>query len=260
MRAQKVAWPAGAQAHLEEIQGLINAEMQSRMSTAAESLRKLLAAGPAGMFKLLPDYSVRGLLDEPLLLLLEANIKQAMDAGAKPAAELMTRLLQQARLEIDKAVSPEIRLLRELLRMDSAEARKELLKQRIAPKEAQILIAGSREAPESREPEVKIRKFAQALIQLKAGFGNMGSEEGEDGFAQRLQLIAGEAEEVAREFGEGSDMTPQELQDLMWEKGSVSVWDLEQVEQEAEQAGGQAPWEVDQEARVKGLSQDDLLL
>jgi len=245
-------------ASLTNIQQLVNVEMQERMSRAANALKKLLSAGPGGMFKMLPDYMQRGLLDEPLLLLLEANIKQAQEAGAEPAANLMSRLMQQVRLEIDKKVEPEVRLLRELLRIDSSEARKELLKQKIAPKEVQILIAGARDTPQSTEPEVKIRKFAQALVKLKGQFGNMG-EGSNDGLIAKLEDIANEAEAVAREFGTGSDMTPQELQDLMWEKGSVSVWDLEKVEEEAQQSGGVAPWEDENEQRLKGLQRDDLL-
>lgn len=245
---------AAAQASLTAIQQLINGEMQQRMSRAAEALKKMLAAGPGGMFRMLPDYMQRGLLDEPLLLLLEANIKQAQEAGAEPAANLMTRLMQQVRLEIDKQVEPEVRLLRELMRIDSSDARKELLKQKIAPKEVQILIAGARDqGPQSTEPEVKIRKFAAALVKLKSQFGNI------DEVTEKLGEIANEAEDVAREFGTGSDMTPQELQDLMWEKGSVSVWDLEKVEQEAEETGGSAPWEDEAQQRLKGLQSDDLL-
>jgi hypothetical protein len=244
------------------VQQLVNAEMSARMSRAAESLKKLLAAGPAGMFRLVPDYMQRGLLEESLLLLLEANIRQATEAGATPAADLMSRLMTQIRLEIDKGAEPELRLLRELLRIDSAEARKELLKQKIAPKTAPaILIAGARETGPKKTPEadVKIRKFAQALARLKAQFGNM-SEGASSGLIAMLETIANEAEAVAREFGTGSDMSPQELQDLMWDKATVSVWDLEKAEDEFAETGQSAPWSDENEQRLKGLSKDDLML
>ncbi|KAJ1626458.1 hypothetical protein T492DRAFT_1122065 [Pavlovales sp. CCMP2436] len=41
-----------AQAALEIVQGLVNAEMGVRMGRAAEALKKLLGAGPGGMFRL----------------------------------------------------------------------------------------------------------------------------------------------------------------------------------------------------------------
>jgi len=246
---------------LVRVQELVNKEMSERMGRAAEALKKLLGAGPSGMFRLVPDYMQRGLLEESLLLLLEANIRQASEAGAKPAAELMSRLMTQIRLEIDKAVEPEIRLLRELLRIESADARRELLRQKIAPKNVPaILIAGAREAPPaSKEPDVKVRKLAAALGKLKAQFGNV-DEELQGGLGARIDMIAKEAEAVAREFGAGSDLTPQEIQDLMWEKGSVSVWDLEKAEDEFAQSGQEAPWEGEAQQRLKGLSKDDLLL
>lgn len=246
------------------MQALVNGEMSVRMGRAADALKKLLGAGPAGMFRLVPDYMQRGLLEESLLLLLEANIRQAKQAGAAPAAELMSRLMTQIRLEIDKAVEPELRLLRELLRIESADARLQLLKQKIAPKDntPQILIAGARDQKpkaDAKGPEVKIRKFAQALAKLKAQFGNI-DDEVQSGLIARLEVIAGEAESVAREFGTGSDMTPQELQDLMWDKSTVSVWDLEKAEDEFEGSGRSAPWSEDAQQRLQGLGKDDLLL
>lgn len=243
------------------MQALVNAEMSERMGRAAEALKKLLGAGPSGMFRLVPDYMQRGLLEEPLLLLLEANIRQATEAGAAPAAELLGRLMAQIRIELDKSVEPEIRLLRELLRIESADARRELLRQKIAPKNVpSILIAGAREAPPAAKgPDVKVRRLAAALSKLKLQFGNI-DEDRSGGLLDKLNVIATEAEAVAREFGAGSDLTPQEIQDMMWEKGSVSVWDLEKAEDEFAQSGQEAPWEGDAQQRLKGLSSDDLLL
>jgi len=212
-----------------------------------------------------PDYMQRGLLEESLLLLLEANINQAAAAGAQPAADLMGRLMTQIRMEIDKAVEPELRLLRELLRIETPEARRELLRQKISPKDAttpSILIAGARETKGPKKdvgPEVKVRKFAQQLVKLKAQFGNM-EEEMSLGLMDKLDIIANEAEAVAREFGVGADMSPQELQDLMWQKSTVSVWDLEKAEDDFKNNGQEAPWEAEQSDRMQGLSKDDLLL
>jgi enoyl-CoA hydratase/carnithine racemase len=49
------------------------------------------------------------------------------------------------------------------------------------------------------------------------------------GFIKRVEAVAAEAEEVALEIAGGKEITAREQQDLMWQSGTVSVWDLEQV-------------------------------
>lgn len=48
-------------------------------------------------------------------------------------------------------------------------------------------------------------------------------------------MISEEAEEIALELAGGREISAKEQQDLMWDSGTVSVWDLEAMEQEAEQ-------------------------
>jgi len=43
----------------------------------------------------------------------------------------------------------------------------------------------------------------------------------------------------------GESMTAKDQQDRMWNDGTVSIWDLEQMEQEAEINGEQMPWHGD---------------
>ena len=38
------------------------------------------------------------------------------------------------------------------------------------------------------------------------------------------------------------ELSSRDQQDLMWEKGSVSVWDLEQIEEQAESEGKVTVW------------------
>ncbi len=43
----------------------------------------------------------------------------------------------------------------------------------------------------------------------------------------------------------GKPMSHREQQDYMWNKGSISVFDLEQLEGKAEQVGDMMPWQND---------------
>ena len=61
-------------------------------------------------------------------------------------------------------------------------------------------------------------------------------------FIKKLDKIAEEAEAVAFDLAGGKEMSAREQQDLMWEKGSVSVWDLEQIEEQAESEGKVTVW------------------
>lgn len=45
----------------------------------------------------------------------------------------------------------------------------------------------------------------------------------------QVEMIAAEAEEVALDLAGGKEITAREQQDMMWQSGSVSVWDLESV-------------------------------
>jgi len=77
-----------------------------------------------------------GKIDEPFLLLLEANANQARAAGASGPAELMMRLKKKAVDEKDKTSSTkEVKLLRKLLREESSEEREKLLEDAFTPRQ-----------------------------------------------------------------------------------------------------------------------------
>ena len=124
--------------------------------------------------------------------------------------------------------------------------------------------AGGKEAEEQNtEPEVSPRDLADALQVLKGRFGNV-DENYDTGFVAKVETISEEAEGVALDIAGGREITAQEQQDMMWNQGSVSVWDLEQIEKQAREQGAVAVWEEegiaqvnkDNEARMKGLQQD----
>ena len=65
----------------------------------------------------------------------------------------------------------------------------------------------------------------------------------------KLLKIAIEAEQVSVSiFGES--MSPEEQQDRMWADGTVSVWDLEMQEQQAEVMGETMPWHGEMDEQI----------
>ena len=71
------------------------------------------------------------------------------------------------------------------------------------------------------------------------------------GFVQKLEQIANEAEAVALDLAGGKELSSKQQQDLMWERGTVSVWDLEQIEEEAHQDGNFAVWEEEAQQQMQ---------
>ena len=90
---------------------------------------------------------------------------------------------------------------------------------------------------------------AAAITEIKSRFGNV-DEAYDTGFVEKLLLIGDEAEAVALDLAGGKELTARQQQDMMWDRGSVSVWDLEQVEEEAHQDGKMAVWEEEAQAQM----------
>ena len=116
-------------------------EQQKRVNTATENLREVLSKGePMRMQGAIVKLAKEGKIDEPFLLLLEANADQARAAGATGPAELMDKLRERAMSEKDKqSATKEIKLLRQLLRTNDQNKREELLTEAFTPKEALIV-------------------------------------------------------------------------------------------------------------------------
>lgn len=229
-------------------------EQQKRIADAAETLKSILALGdPMRMEGAIVRLAREGKINEPLLLLLEANETQAKDAGVLGAAQLMARLRKRAIEEKDKQTqSKEIRLLRQLLRTDDALEREKLLEDAFTPKDT-LIVPGTAEnarkavdgeLPEQEKPmpEVPPPDFINACKAVLLNFGNLGSDDNVKGdLATRIKKLASEAEVVAtRIYGKG--MTVKEQQDRMWAEQTTSIFDLERMEIEAERNGEHAPW------------------
>ena len=116
-------------------------EQQKKITVATETLKEVLALGdPMRMEGALVKLAREGRIDEPFLLLLEANANQAREAGALGPAQLMEKLGKRAAEEKDKnASSKEIRLLRQLLRTASAAEREKLFEDAFTPKDSLIV-------------------------------------------------------------------------------------------------------------------------
>lgn len=229
-------------------------EQRKRMESAAEAVKSVLAQGePQRMEGAIVKMAREGRIDEPFLLLMEANENQARAAGANGPAELMKRLRERALDEKDKQTSSkEIRLLRQLLRTDDAAKREKLLEEAFTPKES-LIVPGTAEnarravdgeQPESQKPmpEVLPPDFLNACKAVLLNFGNLGDyDENRGDLASRIKKLTAEAEVVAtRIFGQG--MTVREQQDRMWKEQTTSIFDLERMEIEAERRGESVPW------------------
>jgi len=233
-------------------------EQQKRLAAATEKLKSVLAVGdPMRMEGAIVKLGKEGQIDEPFLLLLEANANQAKAAGAAGPAQLMMKLKKKAAEEKDRnSGSKEIRLLRKLLREESSEEREKILEDAFTPRE-RILVEGTManaqkaadgEAPEEEKPvpDVPPPDFINACKAVMLNFGNLNLEkaDGETDLSELIKEIANEAEIVATKiYGKG--MTVKEQQDRAWSESTTSIFDLERLELEAASRGETAPWAND---------------
>ena len=244
-----------AEMNTAESQAVLDAiasAQQTRIAAATEKLKTILAARePMRMEGVIVKMAREGGIDEPLLLLLEANANQAEAAGALGPAQLMRRLRARAMEEKDKLVrSKEIALLRKLLRTENSIQREQILEDAFTPRE-RFLVPGTAdnamkamegEIPDQEKPmpDVPPPDFINACKAVMINFGNLGTEENGDLLSQ-IRQIASEAEVIAtRIYGKG--MSPREQQDRAWKEKTTSIFDLEAMEIEAERMGETAPW------------------
>lgn len=125
----------------QDVLDALSIEQSKRLAAATENIKAVLAAGdPMRMEGVIVKFAKEGKIDEPFLLLLEANANQAAAAGAQGPAQLMKKLGKRAMEEKDKqSQTKEIKLLRQLLRTDEAEKREELLTEAFTPKQGLIV-------------------------------------------------------------------------------------------------------------------------
>lgn len=231
----------------------LSIEQQNRVNAATLHIKEVLSKGePMRMEGAIVKLAKEGKIDEPFLLLLEANADQARAAGATGPAELMTKLRKRAMAEKDKqSASKEIKLLRQLLREPDSNEREKLLEEAFTPKEA-LIVPGTAanaakaidgEAPEDEKPmpDVPPPDFINCCKAVLLNFGNLNIDEERGDLSVQIKIIASEAEVVAtRIYGKG--MSAREQQDRAWKEQTTSIFDLETLEIEAERRGETAPW------------------
>jgi len=121
----------------EMVLAALGKEQKKRLENAMDNIRSVLSMGdPMRMEGVIVKLAREGKIDEPFLLLLEANIKQAEEAGAAGPAKIMRKLATRATEEKDKqSATKEIKLLRKLLRTEDPKEREALLEDAFTPKD-----------------------------------------------------------------------------------------------------------------------------
>jgi hypothetical protein len=175
----------------------------------------------------------RNEVDEALILLIEANIQQAELAGANQAVEVLKRLNKRINDDKDKKLPDEVRLLRALMRIEVSEERKGLLYDAFKAQKIMTEEEGVTDGP----PLISPPMFINTVRQFIQSFGNI------DAFniMDRALAVIDEAQVVATDLY-GSGMTKREQQQMMFEKKSISVWDLASYEEKSLLSGEDVPW------------------
>jgi hypothetical protein len=240
----------------ETLMNTINRVMVNRVTAAQGKLSQILSKpSQKAMETEIVSMVRKGEVDEALILLLQGNIQQAEQAGAMDIANLLRTLAKRIASEKERKLPDEQRLLRALLRETESEKRKSLLYEAFKP---------SKSMNEDGEvtqgaPTISPPSFINVVRRIMQESGNI------EGFQimDRMLVIVDEAQAVATElYGEG--MSPREQQKYMFQKNSLSVWDLAKMEEEAMMAGDTVPWansaydnkmpeDVLQERRVKQI-------
>lgn len=223
---------------MEKLKAVIGEILQEQMTEAATVLGEILQKGNMDQMEAaLEKAEEDGYITDGLILLMESNLQQAERANAASAISVFRHILKRTKEIIDDRKfgdQPARALVRKLLRMGSPEDRKATITESFRPKKTTILPDGSKS---QADPKVKPPDFIAEIKRLILDFGNM-----DDGkFGEKLQELGKEAEEVATNIY-GQSMTVQEHQDLMWEKNTISVWDLGQIEEEGLKNGEEIPW------------------
>jgi hypothetical protein len=221
----------------QEIYDGINVEMAKRVGNAQDKLQRILAKRtlPAMESEIVAMVR-RNEIDEALTLLIEANTQQAEQAGAKQAADVLRKLTARILLEKERKLPDEQRLLRALIRVQDSKKRKELLFEAFKPAK----IMGQEGEINDGPPLISPPAFINVVRQFITNFGNVDKFN----IMDKAQLIIDEAQEIATQlYGEG--MSPRDQQKLMFEKNTMSVWDLADYEYNAEISGEEVPWRND---------------
>lgn len=208
------------------------------MGTAQERLQQVLSKGnPAAMGSEVATMVRKGQMDEALVLLIEANAQMARDAGATDAADVLYGLIKRIQEERDRILPDEQRLLRALFKLDDSSKREGLLYDAFKPTKITDAEGG---LVDGGPPLIAPPAFIKVVKEFITNFGNVETFQ----IMEKARAIIDEAQKVATDlYGEG--MTKREHQDFMFNKKTVSVWDLANFEEQALMSGEEVPWRYD---------------
>jgi len=235
----------------QELQGVITRVMAERIGQAQERLQRIFSKNAVGGVKAMESEIVlmvrKGEVDEALTLLIETNAQQAEKAGAKQTSEVLRVLLKRVVVEQERSLPDEQRLLRALLRESDSEKRKELLYTAFKQSKSMSDTHELTEGP----PLISPPAFINIAQQFILNFGNVDKMD----FMTKVQAIIDEAQIVATDlYGEG--MNPRQQQKFMFDKQTVSIWDLANFEDQAMMSGEEIPWRND---KYDNMSPEDVL-
>jgi hypothetical protein len=100
---------------------------------------------------------------------------------------------------------------------------------------------GEQPEQEKAMPDVPPPDFINACKAVMLNFGNLEYDGDRGDLASQIKQIAAEAEVVATRIY-GSGMSLRDQQDRAWKDQTTSIFELEQMELEAESRGESAPW------------------
>ncbi len=217
----------------------INEVMVAEMEIAQEKLANILSKrDPKAIDAEMVRMARRGEVNEALILLIEGNIQTAKQENAQGAVQLLSKLLQRIAEEKERKMPEQQRLLRHLMQLSSSDKRKEALYNAFRP--SKKLNDRTGEFETNGPPEVAPPVFIDVVRRFITEFGNVDSFN----IMNLANQIIDEAQEVATDLY-GPGMTPQEQQRMMFEKNTVSVWDLANLEEQSMLSGEEVPWSND---------------
>ncbi|GJD07212.1 hypothetical protein Gasu2_15830 [Galdieria sulphuraria] len=218
------------------LDNIIQEVVQDRMKLAGKRLSDALQCGsPDIIERKFEEMNRRGEIDSALLLLLSANIEEARKHNSIQAVKVLERLQNKVAQLKDESTSPEVAVVRQLLRTESEEARREILKKAFSVGPAIYMADGSVAPSKSK---INGKKFVQVLKKLKEEFGNIDST-----FLQKLDTIAEESEQVVMEIFNMTQVDKDAMQEDAFYQQRVSVWELAEWEERYEQQGKRPPWQ-----------------
>ena len=153
--------------HLLAVQQGIESQSRKIVERASQTLQKILSAGDIG--EAVRDNMDQ--IDDSFMYILSASIAQAEERGEKEQAQALVAVYNAIRDVLDSQMPPEIQFLNELMRLESDDARRQLLDERaemLTPELLDLLLQVSEQAAENDRPDLSERLAGlQAMIEAR---------------------------------------------------------------------------------------------